>query len=69
MKKYIADGTEAALALIEVMEIGGENKHIENLQRACWDELEGMLKNAAPGWLLSVIIEGRKRAREEEAKK
>jgi hypothetical protein len=69
MNTYISTDTDAFLALIEVMEITGENPHIRQLQPACYGELEKILNGAAPGFLMGVIIEGRKRAREEERKR
>lgn len=67
MNRYIPDGAQvdAALALIEVLEIKGNNPHILELRRKCHEELAKILEGATVSFLTSVILEGRRQARRE----
>jgi len=67
MNRYIPDGAQvdAALALIEVLEVKGSNPHILELRRTCHAELAKILEGATVRFLEDVILEGRRRARKE----
>ena len=67
--RNVHDQRDAALALIEVMEIKSENTHIENLQRTSYEELRKLLHGAAPDWLFGLILDARQRVRDEYSRK
>lgn len=68
--KYIHDGDtrEVALALIEVMEIVGNNPIIEKLQRESWDELAKILEGATANFLYGLIRDAREQVRKESTR-
>lgn len=66
MKDFIPKDAsiDTVLALIQVLEIRGDNPHILKLQGVCHEELRAILEGATPAFLTGVILEGRKQVRE-----
>lgn len=66
MKDYIPEhaSLDTVIALIEVLEIRGDNPHILKLQGTCHEELRAILEGATASFLTGVILEARKRVRE-----
>jgi hypothetical protein len=56
---------DAAIALIEVLEIRGDNPHVTELSHICHERLAIILQGATPAFLVSLILEARRKVRDE----